>query len=217
MSLESLTIALAIASFVLAIASAVLAIYSATWQWRVYRDAQSTQNQANALLARVSEKVDLVATHTSRQVDRAFDVIAAQAAGAREVAADYDSAPRGDNHVSPTDITAESLEVVLLDAVYWELESLCQDYLEGVRGCDKPVLGEAVEAFARYIQVGNEDSGLAKDLRALRERFTQAKTGTLSGELLTVALKDALWLAAFLRPRLSVPPRPPSNTEEAAP
>jgi hypothetical protein len=187
MTLAGLTVALGIASFILAIAAAVLAIYSSLWQWRIYKDAQATQRDANGLLAQVSEKVDLVASHTSRQVDHAIDVIAAQASRTQDFVAEYKPASEAVASSSAAAPFADSLEWVLLDSAYKEIASLAQDYLGAYSGNGEPNLGDAVMVLVNGMTGQGEtiDQGATASLpRDLLDLEASWKRGVV-GETLT--------------------------------
>jgi heme O synthase-like polyprenyltransferase len=78
MNASNLNFAIGIASIILAIVSMVVSIVSSLWAWQFYKSGNEAQRQSSALLSQVSEKVDLVASHTSLQVGHAMELLSGQ-------------------------------------------------------------------------------------------------------------------------------------------
>jgi hypothetical protein len=60
-------------SILLAVVSATLAIAAFIFSWVTFRNTSNMQMQAQAILAQVSQKVEVVVERTSQQIDRAWD------------------------------------------------------------------------------------------------------------------------------------------------
>lgn len=78
MTASNLNFAIGIVSIILAIVSMVVSIVSSLWAWQFYKSGNEAQRQSSALLSQVSEKVDLVASHTSLQVGHAMELLSGQ-------------------------------------------------------------------------------------------------------------------------------------------
>ena len=78
MTASNLSFAIGIVSIILAIVSMVVSIVSSLWAWQFYKSGNEAQIQSSALLSQVSEKVDLVASHTSLQVGHAMELLSGQ-------------------------------------------------------------------------------------------------------------------------------------------
>lgn len=76
---------LTIVSLVVGVASATLAVAASVFGWVTYRNSTNMQVKAQEILAKVSEKVEVVAEHTTHQIDRAWDYFTASSAAAPPV------------------------------------------------------------------------------------------------------------------------------------
>ena len=73
--MELTTNAFTIVTFILSIVSATLAIAAFIFSWKSFNKSSELQMEAQNILSKVSEKVDVVVERTSHQIDKAWDYI----------------------------------------------------------------------------------------------------------------------------------------------